>query len=156
VVSRIQRRRRLDTSAPDQRREVAYVRMSTDHQKYSTDNQLDAIRDYAAKSDIALVRTFADEGKSGMRVKGRDAFQTMIDIIENGMADFDVIIAYDHSRWGRFQRPYESAYYAFECINAGVDAHFCAGGFSNEMVRLPNSHGPSAAWRPGTTVAYFP
>ncbi len=26
---------------------VAYVRMSTDHQKYSTENQLDVIRGYA-------------------------------------------------------------------------------------------------------------
>jgi predicted site-specific integrase-resolvase len=26
---------------------VAYVRMSTDHQKYSTENQLDIIRNYA-------------------------------------------------------------------------------------------------------------
>lgn len=133
VVSRTQRRRSLDTSAPDQRRAVAYVRMSTDHQKYSTDNQLDAIRDYAAKNNIALVHTFADEGKSGMRVKGRDAFQTMIDVIKGGMADFDLVIAYDHSRWGRFQRPYESAHYAFECLDAGVEIHFCAGGFSNEM-----------------------
>ncbi|WP_232831300.1 recombinase family protein, partial [Pseudogemmobacter bohemicus] len=91
MVRKTQRRRSLDTSAPGQRRAVAYVRMSTDHQKYSTDNQLDAIRDYAAKNSIALVHTFADEGKSGMRVKGRDAFQTMIDVIEEGMADFDLI-----------------------------------------------------------------
>ncbi len=27
---------------------VAYFRMSTDHQKYSTENQLDVIRNYAA------------------------------------------------------------------------------------------------------------
>jgi len=27
---------------------VAYVRMSTDHQKYSTENQLDVIRKYAS------------------------------------------------------------------------------------------------------------
>jgi DNA invertase Pin-like site-specific DNA recombinase len=31
------------------RRAVEYVRMSTDHQKYSTENQSDAIRKYAAE-----------------------------------------------------------------------------------------------------------
>lgn len=133
MVSKAPRQSISETPAPGQRRAAAYVRMSTDHQKYSTDNQLDAIRDYAAKNGIALVHTFADEGKSGMRVKGRDAFRTMIDIIKSGTADFDLIVAYDHSRWGRFQRPYESAHYAFECLNAGVEVHFCAGGFSNEM-----------------------
>ena len=31
---------------------VAYVRMSTDHQKYSTENQLDIIRNYATAAEI--------------------------------------------------------------------------------------------------------
>ena len=31
----------------NQRRAAMYVRMSTDHQKYSIDNQADAIREYA-------------------------------------------------------------------------------------------------------------
>lgn len=115
------------------RRAAAYVRMSTDHQKYSTDNQMDAIREHAAKNGITIIRTFADEGKSGMQAKGRDAFQTMIHTVVDGRADFDLIIAYDHSRWGRFQRNHEAAYYAYLCLNAGVEVHFCAGGFPNDM-----------------------
>lgn len=107
--------------------------MSTDHQQYSTDNQLAAIRNYAAEHGVTLVRTYADKGKSGMRVKGRDDFQTMIDAVTSGMADFELIIAYDHSRWGRFQKPYEAAHYAFLCFNAGVEVHFCIGGSSNDM-----------------------
>lgn len=107
--------------------------MSTDHQKYSTDNQLDAISGYAAKNGIEIVRVYADEGKSGMRAKGRDAFLTMIHTIVDGKADFDLIVAYDHSRWGRFQGDHEAAYYAYRCLDAGVEVHFCAGGFPNEM-----------------------
>lgn len=118
---------------PTLRRAAAYVRMSTDHQKYSTDNQLDAIRGHAAKSGIEIVRVYADEGKSGMRAKGRAAFLTMIHTIVDGKADFDLIVAYDHSRWGRFQRDHEAAYYAYLCLDAGVEVHFCAGGFPNEM-----------------------
>ena len=42
-----------------------YVRMSTEHQQYSTENQADVIREYAAKRGLAIVRTFSDAGKSG-------------------------------------------------------------------------------------------
>ena len=44
------------------------VRMSTEHQQYSTSNQDDVIRDYAAKRGYEIVRTYADEGKSGLNV----------------------------------------------------------------------------------------
>ena len=54
-------------------RAAEYVRMSTDHQKYSTENQAEAIRQYAARRGIEIVRTYADEGKSGLRLDGRDA-----------------------------------------------------------------------------------
>jgi len=45
-----------------------YVRMSTEHQQYSTSNQADAIRDYAVKRGYEIVRTYADEGKSGLNL----------------------------------------------------------------------------------------
>lgn len=41
---------------------VAYVRMSTDHQKYSTENQLDVIRSYAAARGLQILRVFEDSG----------------------------------------------------------------------------------------------
>ena len=49
-------------------RAAQYVRMSTEHQQYSTDNQSDKIRDYAEKRGIEIVRTYADEGKSGLSI----------------------------------------------------------------------------------------
>ena len=52
-------------------RAAEYVRMSTDHQKYSTENQAEAIRQYAARRGLEIVRTYADEGKSGLRLDGR-------------------------------------------------------------------------------------
>ena len=48
-------------------RAAMYVRMSTDHQKYSTENQSDAIRKYAEERGFELVRSYADAGKSGRR-----------------------------------------------------------------------------------------
>ena len=54
-------------------RAAQYVRMSTEHQQYSTENQADVLREYAAKRGMEIVRTFADSGKSGLRLDGRDA-----------------------------------------------------------------------------------
>lgn len=83
-------------------RGAEYVRMSTEHQKYSTENQADAIRLYAERRGIEIVRTYADEGKSGLRLDGRDALKRLIHDVECGKADFETIIVYDVSRWGRF------------------------------------------------------
>jgi hypothetical protein len=46
--------------------------MSTEHQQYSTENQGDKIKEYAARNDIEIVRTYADEGKSGLNIGGLD------------------------------------------------------------------------------------
>ena len=50
------------TPNPVKIRAAAYVRMSTDHQKYSTENQYDAIREYAARRGMDIVETYSDEG----------------------------------------------------------------------------------------------
>src|ERR1700687_1044162 len=39
---------------------AAYVRMSTDHQKYSTENQLDTMKRYAGQRGFEIVRIFED------------------------------------------------------------------------------------------------
>ena len=92
-------------------RAAQYVRMSTEHQRYSTENQADAIRQYADRRGLRVVRTYADEGKSGLRLDGRDALKRLIEDVQGGKADFTTILVYDVSRWGRFQDADESAYY---------------------------------------------
>src|SRR5688572_10660697 len=94
---------------------VAYVRMSTEHQQYSTANQYDRIKEYADRRGMRIVRTFADEGCSGLNVRGRDSLQKMIDEVTAGRADFRAILVYDVSRWGRFQDADESGYYEYIC-----------------------------------------
>ena len=78
----------------DQNRTLAraaeYVRMSTDHQRYSTENQSDAIRRYAEGRRIEIVKTYADHGKSGLSINGRGALQRLIDDVRAGRADFTV------------------------------------------------------------------
>ncbi|AMP07634.1 recombinase family protein [Collimonas pratensis] len=109
-----------------------YVRMSTEHQQYSTENQRDKIREYAVQRNIEIVRTYADEGKSGLRIDGRQALQRLIKDVETGTADFQIILVYDVSRWGRFQDADESAYYEYVCRRAGIQVAYCAEQFEND------------------------
>ena len=107
-------------------RAAEYVRMSTEHQRYSTENQSDVIRQYAARRNIEIVRTYADEGKSGLRLEGRDALKRLIADVVSGQADFTTILVYDVSRWGRFQDPDEGGHYEFICKSAGIKVQYCA------------------------------
>jgi DNA invertase Pin-like site-specific DNA recombinase len=113
-------------------RAAQYVRMSTEHQQYSTENQGDKIREYATRRNIEIVRTYADEGKSGLRIDGRQALQQLIRDVETGNADFQIILVYDVSRWGRFQDADESAYYEYICRRAGIQVAYCAEQFEND------------------------
>lgn len=113
-------------------RAAEYVRMSTEHQQYSTENQADKIREYAARRGIEIIRTYADEGKSGLRIDGREALQRLLRDVESGQADFNVILVYDVSRWGRFQDADESAYYEYMCRRAGIQVCYCAEQFEND------------------------
>ena len=106
--------------------------MSTEHQRYSTENQADAILQYAERRGLEVVRTYADEGKSGLKLDGRDALKRLIADVQNGSADFTAILVYDISRWGRFQDADESAYYEYICRRAGIAVQYCAEQFEND------------------------
>lgn len=113
-------------------RAAEYVRMSTEHQKYSTENQAEMIQQYAIRRGLTIVRTYADEGKSGLRLDGRDALKQLIADVQDGTADFTTILVYDVSRWGRFQDADESAYYEYICKRAGINVQYCAEQFEND------------------------
>jgi DNA invertase Pin-like site-specific DNA recombinase len=113
-------------------RAAQYVRMSTEHQQYSTENQSAAIARYATEHGMEIVRSYVDAGKSGLKLAGRDALQELIRAVETRQADFDFILVYDISRWGRFQDADESAYYEYVCKRAGIAVHYCAESFNND------------------------
>ncbi len=113
-------------------RAAQYVRMSTDHQRYSTENQRESIGQYAAQRGMAIVRTYADEGKSGLRLEGREALKQLIHDVQSGDCDFEAVLVYDISRWGRFQDADESAYYEYLCRRSGIRVFYCAEPFEND------------------------
>src|SRR5712691_6927276 len=70
VAMSSERRKRQSRPAPSgPLRAAEYVRMSTEHQQYSTENQHAAIQRYADEPGLLIVRTFTDAGKSGLGIQ---------------------------------------------------------------------------------------
>lgn len=113
-------------------RAAQYVRMSAEHQQYSVHNQIEAIARYAAHRGFEIVRTYADEGRSGLRLEGRPALQKLLADVASGAPGYEAIFVYDVSRLGRFQDPDEAASYELLCRRAGLAVHYCAEQFEND------------------------
>jgi DNA invertase Pin-like site-specific DNA recombinase/DNA-binding winged helix-turn-helix (wHTH) protein len=109
-----------------------YVRMSTDDQQFSIDNQKAAIHEYAARSGFDVVATYEDSGRSGLSIKNREGLRRLLKDVVSGNAGYKVILVYDVSRWGRFQDVDEAAHYEFVCKQAGIPIRYCAEQFEND------------------------
>src|SRR6201993_3652520 len=115
-----------------------YLRMSTEHQKYSTENQSAAIREYAERYGFHIVRTYSDPAKSGLLLRCRLGLRELLKDVTEGKTEYRAILVYDVSRWGRFQDTDEAAHYEFLCKSSGVPIHYCAEIFVNDG-SLPSS-----------------
>jgi DNA invertase Pin-like site-specific DNA recombinase len=108
-----------------------YLRMSTEHQQYSLQNQSTATQKYAEARGFQIVRTYSDAAKSGLVLRHRPGLQQLLrDVV--GTPPYRAILVYDVSRWGRFQDTDESAHYEFLCKSAGSPVHYCAETFAND------------------------
>jgi len=132
IAMELRERRRSSDKSSGVVQAAEYVRMSTDHQQYSTENQHAAIQRFADSHGVNIVRSFIDAGKSGVGIQGRDALQDLLRTVESGQADFSTILVYDVSRWGRFQEPDEGAYYEFRCVRANITVQYCAEQFPTD------------------------
>src|SRR5215510_9313570 len=113
-------------------RAAQYVRMSTDYQRYSIENQAAVIAAYAQLHELSIVRTYRDEGESGLRIKNRAGLTQLLEDVRSGHVDFSHILVFDVSRWGRFQDIDESAHYEFICKQSGIKVAYCAEEFEND------------------------
>src|ERR1700704_4112924 len=109
-----------------------YLRMSTEHQQYSLENQSTAIQRYADLQGFEVVRTYSDAAKSGLVLRHRIGLRQLLQDVVSGSPEYRVILVYDVSRWGRFQDTDESAHYEFLCKSAGVRVEYCAEEFEND------------------------
>ena len=109
-----------------------YLRMSTEHQRYSLENQSSAIEKYARNHGFSIIQTYSDAARSGVIFRKREGLKQLIHDVVQRAATYKVILVYDVSRWGRFQDVDEAAYYEFLCKSAGVPVCYCAEQFEND------------------------
>jgi len=109
-----------------------YLRVSTEHQNYSTEHQEAALPEYAMAHELTVVKMYRDKGRSGLTLDGRAGLLELLTDIQASRADFSVVLVYDVSRWGRFQDVDESAYYEYACRRAGIAVAYCAEPFTND------------------------
>src|SRR5260370_2569093 len=80
-----------------------YLRVSTDHQRYSLDNQSDFIERYATAQGFSIIQTYSDRAKSVLLLRNRACLRQLLhDVLEDG-AVYRAVLDYDINRWGHFQ-----------------------------------------------------
>jgi DNA invertase Pin-like site-specific DNA recombinase len=60
--------------------------MSTEHQQYSPENQLEVVRQYAVSHNMEIVQAYSDHGRSGLNITGREGFNRLMSDVENRRA----------------------------------------------------------------------
>jgi DNA invertase Pin-like site-specific DNA recombinase len=109
-------------------RAALYVRASTAAQTLSPALQEEFLRRHGASHGMQVVRRYLDRGR---RLAGQGMPQLLADVCD-GSADYQVLLVYDVSRWGRYQNIDEAECYEFLCRRAGIQVHYCAEPFAND------------------------
>ena len=125
----------MSTKSPTTSKLIAaaeYLRMSTSVQDQSIEIQRRAIIEYAAEHGLNVVRSYLDEGISGVTLKRRKGLQQLLHDVQSSDRGFSKILVYDVSRWGRFQESDESAYYEYHCRLNGAEVIYVAETFRND------------------------
>lgn len=102
-----------------------YIRMSTEMQTESPENQEREIRAYAAQYGIDIVKVYADLGISGMTAEKREQFQAMIDDVEKEQNAYNIVLYLDESRWGRFVDSREAEFHRMRLERKAVICQSC-------------------------------
>lgn len=61
-----------------------YLRMSTEHQQCSLENQFTAILNYAESHGFQVVRTYSDAAKRGLVLRHRKGLQQLLQDVVSG------------------------------------------------------------------------
>jgi len=110
---------------------VGYVRCSTDMQDDSVKQQKNEIQKWASENDFTILRWYEDEGKSGTSFEKRSSFMSMMKQVET-KPDFQYILVYDESRWGRPNNPRENTYWKVHAERHTVRVRVINSGSKNE------------------------
>jgi site-specific DNA recombinase len=106
-------------------RAASYIRMSTDKQETSPEQQREAINKLAAEHGYTITQNYQDLGISGDATHKRLGFQQMI--ADGSARCFDAVLCWDQDRFGRFDL-IEAGRWIEPLRNAGVSLHTVTGG----------------------------
>jgi len=122
------------------KRAIAYYRHSAeDKQENSVTIQRDHAQKFARENNIEIIHEEADEGKSGLSADRAGFQKILMDwVLSDAAPDFEYILVYDVSRWGRFQNPDEAAMYQYQCTKRGKKIIFVEKGMPREDQALIN------------------
>lgn len=98
---------------------VGYVRCSTEMQDDSIEQQKKAIEAWAKSNAFKVIEWFEDEGRSGTNFDRRHGFVKLQRKVESS-PNFQYVLVYDESRWGRAGNPRESTYWKVHFERHGV------------------------------------
>ncbi len=137
-----------------------YLRMSTEHQQYSIDNQKEYIQRYAADHNMEIAYTYDDEGKSGISALGRNSFNKLIRDVVTNKINIEAVLVYDVSRFGRFQDNDEAGYYSYLLKYHGVKIIYCAENIPElspeiQMLTLPALRYAAGAYSRNLSIKVF-
>lgn len=103
------------------KRGAAYVRHSDERQENSAEIQLNAIKEFARRHNIEIIREFVDRGISGLTEK-RPAFLELMEFVKNpDSPEFQYVLVFDISRFGRFIDLDKSAALEYACKSHGKE-----------------------------------
>ena len=125
-------------SSVQRKRAIAYYRHSRkDSQENSVPIQKKYTEQFADAHTIDIIHEEADKGESGLTAN-RPGFQRLLnDWVMNPEApDFDYVLVYNVSRWGRFQDLNEPAHYEYLCKLHGREVVYVSHGFRKEEDKL--------------------
>ncbi|MEK7612113.1 MAG: recombinase family protein [Patescibacteria group bacterium] len=125
-------------SSPAKKKAVAYYRHSAeDRQENSVAIQREHAEKFAKEHSIEIIHEEADEGISGL-TENRLGFKRLLDewILSPDAPQFDYVLVYDVSRWGRFQNPNKGAHYQFLCEEKNKKVIYVSRGFPKEEQQL--------------------
>jgi len=102
-----------------------YIRMSTELQTESPENQERQIRAYAERYNMVVVKVYRDLGISGVTAEERPQFRALIDDVQHSRVEFNIVLYLDESRWGRFADSRDADYYRMILAHRNVLCQAC-------------------------------
>lgn len=106
--------------APSKGLAAGYIRCSTDLQEESPEQQKKEILSFAERSGFSITEWYVDFGKSGTTFEQRPEFLRLRRKVEES-PNFQAVICYDESRWGRAIDAEENTYWRVHFRKHGVE-----------------------------------